>query len=75
MATITIRNLPDETVKEIKETARRNGTSMEREARECLQERFRDRDTLLRAIAETRRHLKRPITADEIDRWRRTGRP
>lgn len=74
MATITIRNLPDETVQEIKETARRNGTSMEQEARACLQERFRDRDALLRAIAESRRHQKRPVTPEEIESWIQEGR-
>ncbi|TAN21312.1 MAG: hypothetical protein EPN33_11840 [Acidobacteria bacterium] len=75
MATITIRNLPDETVKEMKEAARRNGTSMEQEARACLQERYRDRDALLRAIAESRRHQVRAPTAEEIDAWKRVGRP
>lgn len=74
MATITIRNLPDETVKEMKEAARRNGTSMEQEARACLEANFPDRVATLRAIAEIRSHQIRPISAQEIEAWIQEGR-
>ncbi|MGH9413219.1 MAG: FitA-like ribbon-helix-helix domain-containing protein [Terriglobales bacterium] len=75
MATITIRKIPDETVKVIKEVAARNGRSMEEELRSFLKGNYLTYPKLLAAIKETRSHQKRAATAEEIDTWRRIGRP
>lgn len=74
MATVTIRNLPDEVVAHIKEAAREHGRSMEQEVREALQRRYGDRAATLQRIRQ--RWPEFPDTAaDEVDGWRNNGRP
>jgi plasmid stability protein len=73
MATLTIRNLPDDVVKRLKEVAARNKRSMEQEVRELLQERFAARVEVLRRVRERCRSLPK-TTAEEVNRWIREGR-
>jgi len=73
MATLTIRNLPDDVVKRLKEVAARNKRSMEQEVRELLQERFATRVEVLRRVRERCRSLPK-TTAEEVNRWIREGR-
>lgn len=75
MPTLTIRNLPEDLVARIKSAAARNRRSMEQEVREALARDYRNRAELLAEIERMTRDQKRPTTAEEIDRWRREGRP
>ncbi len=75
MATLTIRKVPDEVVARIKNRSRDRGISMEEELRELLQSVYRDRDALNREIEESIRRQKSRPTAEEIDAWKRVGRP
>ena len=73
MATLTIRNVPEDLVERIKEVAARNGRSMESELREMLLQRYVTRQQVLEEIRN------RPpgfpsATAREIRRWIETGR-
>jgi len=73
MATVTIRNLPEELVARIKSAARRHGCSMEQEVRELLLTRYPHR---AEAVAELVARWERlPETAaGEIDGWVEKGR-
>ena len=73
MPTITIRGVPTELVRRIKDDARRHGRSMERELRELLAARYRGRAD---AVADVRARWERmpPTGADEVDAWIREGR-
>lgn len=73
MATLTIRNLPDDVVSRIKATAQRRGHSMEQEVRLLLSARFASRDEVLDRVRRRWDGLSAP-SADEVDRWRTTGR-
>lgn len=73
MATITVRNLPPELVKRVKESAAKYGRSMEQEIRDLIEQRYRRReDVLLEARARWEK-LPRP-SAEEVDAWIETGR-
>lgn len=77
MSTITIRNLPPETVERLKRRAARNGRSMEQEAREILGRRLGSRDEILRRI-EAWGHAIPPPPAALLEAWvaeARQGRP
>ena len=74
MATLTIRNLPDDLVDRLKEAAARRSRSMEQEVRELLEARYAPRDEVLSRIEERwRRHPT--ASGDEIRRWIHEGRP
>lgn len=74
MATLTIRNLPDEVVGHIKEAARAHGQSMEQEVRQVLARRYGDNAAVIERVRQ--RWPELPTTeAEEIARWRETGRP
>jgi plasmid stability protein len=73
MGSVTIRNLPDGVVAEIKAAARRNGRSLESELRELLQRRYRSRREVLTAVRERWDELPR-VTAAEVDAWIESGR-
>ncbi len=74
MATLTIRNLPEAVVVRLKEVARRRGHSMEQEVRELLEARYASRAEVLERIRDRWEHLPE-ISAEEIEAWRRKGRP
>lgn len=73
MATLTIRNLPDDLVDRLKDTAARHGRSMEQEVRLLLEIRYAKRPELLDRIRECWDVAVAP-TSDEIQNWRRVGR-
>jgi len=73
MATLTIRNVPEDLVERIKDVAARNGRSMESELRDFLLQRYVTRQQVLEEIRN------RPpgfpsATAREIRRWIEKGR-
>lgn len=53
MATLTIRNVPDEVVVRLKKVAANKGHSMEQELRELLKTRFPARDEVLQPSSHT----------------------
>ena len=75
MATLTIRNVPDETVNALKEMAKRNGRSMEEELRRLISAQVMDRLSVMRQIEESWKKHKMPTTKEEVDRWIRESRP
>jgi len=68
MATITVRNLPPETVESLKALAASNGRSMEQEVREMLTYRFMPRERLLDEIVAKRPDVQ-PPSAHEVMEW------
>jgi len=74
MATLTIRNLPPEVVKRLKERAKRNGRSMEQEAREILGQRLASRSELLSEMRGRWTDIATPPSASEVDEWIGAGR-
>jgi hypothetical protein len=75
MATLTIRNVPEETVEALKEMASRNGRSMEEELRRLISAQVMDRLSVMRQIDESVQKQTRPTTREEVDRWIRERRP
>ena len=74
MANITVRNLPDEVVDELKRVAARNGHSMEQEVRALLVHRYGGKDDIINRAR--RRWSRNPSpTAADVDRWHGQGRP
>jgi plasmid stability protein len=74
MATLTIRNVPQRTVKSLKALARRNGQSMEQEVRDLLETSVHERAAVLEQIEAGWAAQSRRPRADEIDGWTNTGR-
>lgn len=74
MATITIRNLPEDLVKRIKSVARSKGYSMERELRELLKARYASRSQILDKARQRWRSLP-SVNPEELERWKGEGRP
>jgi antitoxin FitA len=73
MATLTIRNVPDDVVARIKNAATQKGHSMEQEVRELLEARFQAKNEALRRIRERWKDLPE-TTPEEIERWIEVGR-
>lgn len=74
MATITIRNVPDELVNRIKRLAEQKGISMEQEVRDLLQSRYVQRSEVIKRIRQRSQTL--PIQkADQLQDWKEEGRP
>ena len=71
MATITVRNIPEEVITMIKNRARRNKRSMEQEIRTILSEVVLDRERAMKRIESLRQQQKRPISKEEVDAWLR----
>ena len=73
MATLTIRNLPDELVERLKLKAKAANRSMEQEVRELLEANYpKKRDTIERIRS---RWEGLPETChEEMDNWRNEGR-
>jgi plasmid stability protein len=75
MATVTVRNLPDETVQSLKKLARARNRSMEQELRELIEGAVGDRLSVLRQIQESWKRQTRRPSAEEIQHWTEIGRP
>jgi Plasmid stability protein len=73
MATLTIRNLPEELIERLKVVAQNNGHSMEQEVRALLQSRYASRSEILDRAHARWESLPR-TTAREVKRWREQGR-
>jgi plasmid stability protein len=74
MATITVRNIPDEVIEMIKNRARRNRRSMEQEVRSILSGVVHDREQAMRRIESLWNEQKRSIPREEIDGWLKRAR-
>ena len=74
MATLTIRNVSPEVVERLRESARRQGHSMEQEVRNLLESRYGSRTAVLERI-RTRWAELPVIQADEVEGWKSEGRP
>ena len=69
MAALTIRNVPQRTVKSLKALARRNGHSMEQEVRDLLETWVSERAAVLEQIEAGWAAQSRRPSANEVDRW------
>ena len=67
MATLTIRNLPDEVAERLRQLAARNGNSMEEQVRRLLAERVLDRVSALEQIERATERQARATTVEEIE--------
>jgi plasmid stability protein len=74
MATLTIRNLPDDVAEALRELAARNGRSMEEQVRRILTEQVMDRRLALAQIDELIAQQTRPTTPEEVDAGIELGR-
>ena len=74
MATITVRNIPDEVIEMIKSRAKRNRRSMEQEIRSILSGVVHDRERARKRVESLRRKQNRPILREEIDEWLKRAR-
>ncbi|MGO0308252.1 FitA-like ribbon-helix-helix domain-containing protein [Endozoicomonas acroporae] len=57
MATLTIRNLPDELIERLKASAKAGNRSMEQEVRELLEARYQKKSDLIIAIRNSWKEL------------------
>jgi len=73
MASITIRNLPEDMIKRLKSAAKRSGRSMEQEIRVLLEQRYRKKDVILERMRERWNRLPAP-SAKEVKKWLEEGR-
>lgn len=74
MATITIRNVPEELLNRIKRLAEQKGISMEQEVRDLLQSRYLQRQAVIERIRQRSETL--PVQqADQLQDWKEQGRP
>jgi plasmid stability protein len=74
VATLTIRNVPQRTVRRLKALAKRQNVSMEQAVRELLEERAGERAAVLEQIESSWERQTRRPTAEEIDSWIEVGR-
>jgi plasmid stability protein len=74
VATITVRNIPDEVVKMIKNRAKRNRRSMEQEVRSILSGAVHDRERAMKRIEALWRKQNRSISKEEVDDWLKRAR-
>ncbi len=74
--TLTLRNVPEEVVRALRERARRNKRSVQKELLSIVTQSMIDRTSALAQIAELRRrHLRKGMTLSEIHRAIDEGRP
>lgn len=73
MATLTIRNVPEDMVERIKEKATGRGVSMEEEVRHVLRRQYPAREELIRQVRELWSRVA-PVPHREIERLIREGR-
>ena len=69
MATITVRNVPDEVVEMIKNRARLRKHSMEQEVRTILTEVVLDRERAMKRIESLWKKQNRRVVREEVDGW------
>jgi plasmid stability protein len=74
MPTITIRNLPEDVVRKLKDSAKRHNRSMEQEVRCILTEAVPDREEAMRRIEALRQQFLRQPSAEEVQEWAREAR-
>ncbi len=67
MATVTVRNLPDEVADALRRLAAKNGRSMEEQIRRLLAEQVVDRLSALEQIDAAVSQQSRPTSPAEID--------
>ena len=72
--TLTIRNVPAETVKTLKSLARSNKRSIEQEVRDILRTFIAERHSVLEQIEQSWAGQTRHPTAKEINGWIAAGR-
>ena len=72
--TLTIRNVPAETVKTLKSLARSNKRSIEQEVRDILRTFIAERHSVLEQIEQSWAGQTRRQTAKEINGWIAAGR-
>lgn len=73
MATVTVRNLPDDVVERLKKAAEGHQHSMEQEVRALLQRYYGPREDILRRVRERWDQIP-PVNPDEVEEWRNKGR-
>jgi hypothetical protein len=79
MATITLKNIPADLHRELKKRAEEHHRSLNREIIATLKSATGgptpfDPTKLEESVHQARSLFRRPITAREIDRWKREGR-
>ena len=79
MPTITLKNIPAELHREFKKRAEENHRSLNKEIIATLKSAASgtiqlDTTKLEESVREARALFRRPVTAREIDRWKRKGR-
>ena len=80
MATLALKNVPDEVMERLRERAARQGRSVNREAIAILGAAVQpatpvDAEALLARLRATRVTLRgRPLTQEELNRYKREGR-
>jgi plasmid stability protein len=79
MATITLKNIPAELHRQLKKRAEEHHRSLNKEIiatlKSAASENVRlDPTNLEESVRQARALFRRPITAREIDRWKREGR-
>jgi plasmid stability protein len=76
MATLNIRNVPEDVVATLKARAKRNGRSLNTEVVRTLSEAAERRsvDEILDEIDQIRATIKNPPTGEQIDTWIRESR-
>jgi plasmid stability protein len=75
MATLTVRNIPEDVLRSLKTLARMNHRSMEEELRRLIESKAMDRLSVLRQVEASWKRQKRPTTRREVERWIRESRP
>jgi plasmid stability protein len=79
MASITLKNIPADLHRELKKRAEEHHRSLNKEIIATLKGAARenvrlDPTNLEESVRQARALFRRPITAREIDRWKREGR-
>lgn len=79
MPTITLKNLPRDLHRELKKLARTNHRSLNKEVIATLKSATAaaapfDAAALEESVRRTRSLFRRPVTARQIDAWKRAGR-
>lgn len=75
MATLTVRNVPEERLRALKERARRNRRSVQAEMLMILDSVLLSRTEALEEIEASWRSQARPTTEDEVHDWLSASRP
>lgn len=74
MATLTIRNLPEDTVERLKRVAAVHGHSMEQEVRTLIESRYAPRRAVLSRIRGRWSCLPK-VSAEDVESWIDEERP